>query len=239
MDRPDSDPPSRLLQQLAQEKQRNSSGPRQTRMITIGGVEFDWQLSLIIVLGTVVPMLDYYNYGITGTKAYDRLIYYFIISALVILLLFREPLAAYGFQIGNWRTGLMWTAIGCAGMAVVLWYVARSPAMTEYYQARAAGSAWRIIYFTGVDLFGWEFIWRGLWLFGLARVLGPGPAIFLQAVPFAFMHLGKPEVETLSTIFGGVAFGYVAWRSGSFVYPWLIHWFIAAFTQIIATGRLG
>jgi membrane protease YdiL (CAAX protease family) len=96
----------------------------------------------------------------------------------------------------------------------------------------------RLIYITGVDLFGWEFIWRGLMLFAFARYFGPGPAIFLQAVPFAFMHLGKPEVETLSTIFGGAAFGFVAWQSGSFVYPWLIHWFIASFTQLIAIGRL-
>ncbi|MCA9968127.1 MAG: CPBP family intramembrane metalloprotease, partial [Anaerolineales bacterium] len=98
---------------------------------------------------------------------------------------------------------------------------------------------WRLIYLNGVDLLGWEFVWRGFMLFGMARVFGPGPAIFLQAVPFAYMHLGKPEIETFSTIFGGAAFGFVAWQSGSFVYPWLIHWFIASFTMLIASGRLG
>jgi hypothetical protein len=52
------------------------------------------------------------------------------------------------------------------------------------------------------------------------------------------MHLGKPEVETLSTIFGGAAFGFIAWQSESFLYPWLIHWYIATITMLIATGRL-
>jgi len=51
-------------------------------------------------------------------------------------------------------------------------------------------------------------------------------------------HLGKPEVETLSTIFGGAAFGFVAWQTQSFLYPFLIHWFILSFTMLIATGRL-
>jgi membrane protease YdiL (CAAX protease family) len=123
-------------------------------------------------------------------------------------------------------------------MALVLWFVARLPAMQAYYEARAPENVARLVFLTGVDLFGWEFLWRGVMLFGLARVLGPGPAIFLQAVPFAFMHLGKPEVETLSTIFGGAAFGFVAWKSNSFYYPFLIHWFISSFTQLIALGRL-
>ena len=131
----------------------------------------------------------------------------------------------------------MWTAIGIVGMSLILWFVARTGAMSGYYNARAPENPWFLIYINGVDLLGWEFIWRGLMLFGLARILGPGPAIWLQAVPFAFMHLGKPEVETLTTIFGGAAFGFVAWRSGSFVYPFFIHWYIASFTMLIATGR--
>ena len=94
----------------------------------------------------------------------------------------------------------------------------------------------RALFLNAVELFGWEFIWRGLVLFAFARAFGPGPAIFLQAVPFAFMHLGKPEIETLSTIFGGAAFGYVAWQTRSFVYPWIIHTFVTAFTLLVATG---
>ena len=111
--------------------------------------------------------------------------------------------------------------------------------MQRYYAARADGGDLYLIYITGVDLLGWEFIWRGLLLFGLARVLGPGPAIFLQAVPFAFMHIGKPPLETFSTIFGGAAFGFIGWQSRSFLYPFLIHWFVSVFTIMVAIGRLG
>ena len=201
----------------------------------IGGVTFDLKLVLLVVVGTIIPMLDYYGHTITSTKAYDRMIFYFIIPVLIILLLFREPLSAYGFQLGDWKTGLMWTAVSCVIMGIILYFIARTPSMQAYYQARAPKEIMRLIYITGVDLFGWEFMWRGFMLFGLAQIIGPGPAILFQAVPFAFMHLGKPEVETLSTIFGGIGFGFIAWQSESFIYPFLIHWFIASFTMLLAT----
>lgn len=110
--------------------------------------------------------------------------------------------------------------------------------MQAFYEERAPATVGRLLFLNGVELFAWEFMWRGFALFIFAQYFGPGPAILLQAVPFAFMHLGKPEVETLSTIFGGAAFGFVAWQTQSFVYPWLIHWFIASFTMLIATGRI-
>ncbi|MDX1613447.1 MAG: CPBP family intramembrane glutamic endopeptidase [Candidatus Promineifilaceae bacterium] len=207
--------------------------------MTIGGVQFDLKVTAIIIIGTILPMIDWYNYRLTGTKAYDRLLLYFVVPMILILLLFRERPANFGFRWGDVRTGLMWTVVGCVGMAIVLWFVARTPAMQRYYAAKAPDSAAYLIYINAVDLFGWEFIWRGVLLFGLARVIGPGPAIWIQAIPFAFMHLGKPELETLTTIFGGAAFGFVAWQSGSFLYPFLIHWFISSFTMLLAAGRLG
>lgn len=208
------------------------------RSVTIGGVEFDLRLTFLVIFSTIVPMLDYYSHRLTGTKAYDRFLLYFVLSMLVIVLLFRESPREYGWRLGNWRRGIGYTVAGCAGMALILWFVARGDGMQNYYEAKASQDVGRLIVLTGIDLFGWEFLWRGLMLFALARYFGPGPAIWLQAVPFALMHLGKPEIETLSTIFGGAAFGFVAWQSKSFLYPFLIHWFISTFTQLIAIGRL-
>jgi membrane protease YdiL (CAAX protease family) len=207
--------------------------------IAIGGVEFNLKLTLIIVLSTVLAMIDSYGHSPTGIKAYDRFIFYFIIPMAVILLLFREKPAAYGFRIGNWRTGLLFTAAGCVGMAVILWFLAQTASVESYYSARAPDDTLYLLWITAVEYSAWEFMWRGFLLFGLASFLGPGPAIWLQAVPFAFMHLGKPEFEALTTIFGGAAFGYVAWKSRSFLYPFFIHWFMIAFTYLLVTGRIG
>ncbi len=207
--------------------------------LTVFGVEFDIRLSLLIIFSTIVPMLDFYGHSPTGTKAFDRFLFYFVGSAVFIKLAYREPLANFGFRWGEWRKGLLITVVGCAAMAAILWVVARSETMTAFYVEKAPSeNLMRLILLNGIDLFGWEFIWRGLVLFAFARAFGPGPAILLQAVPFAFMHLGKPEIETLSTIFGGAAFGLIAWKTRSFVYPWLIHWFITTFTMLIALGRI-
>ena len=206
--------------------------------LTIGGVEFDVRLTLLIIFATLLPMLDYYGHGPTGVKAWDRFIFYFLGSVVFILLIYREPLGNFGFTWGNWRKGLLYTLVACAGMAAVLWFVARAPTMQAFYEGRAPDGMGRAIFLNTVELFGWEFMWRGLVLFAFARVFGPGPAIFLQAVPFAFMHLGKPEIETLSTIFGGAAFGYVGWQARSFVYPWIIHTFVTTFTLLVATGMI-
>ncbi len=208
------------------------------RTFTIGGVTFNAKLTLMIILTTVVPMLDAYDHTFFGIKSYDRFVFYFIVPIVVILLVFGDPLRDYGFKLGNWREGMLWAVGVILVIGTILFFFARTPAMQTYYAARSPDSALTILVRTCVELFAWEFIWRGFLLFGLARYLGPGPAIFLQAVPFAYMHLGKPELETLSTIFGGAGFGFVAWRTQSFVYPWLIHWFMAAFTMLIAAGFL-
>ncbi|MFQ5436718.1 MAG: hypothetical protein ACE5FD_17815, partial [Anaerolineae bacterium] len=153
--------------------------------MTIGGVEFDLRLTFLIIMATVIPMLDYYGHRFTSQKAYDRVIYYFIIPMLVILALFRERPSDYGWGWGNWKTGLAWTAVAVLGMAVILWFIARTPAMQQYYETRSYQDVLKNIWFTGVDLFGWEFMWRGFLLFALARILGPGPAILIQAIPIA------------------------------------------------------
>lgn len=203
--------------------------------MTILGVKFDLKATAVIIMGTLLPLVDLYDHALFSVKAYDRFVLYFVIPAVIIWLLFKEPLKSYGFQWGNWKEGVAWTVAACAVMALILALVARRPEMVAYYKARSASGFWRTEWEIVVDLFAWEFLWRGLTLFALARVAGPGLAIWLQAVPFTYAHLGKPEIETLSCIFGGAGFGFVAWRSKSFLYPFFIHAFVTSWTVWIAS----
>lgn len=195
-------------------------------------LKFDREIVAITILSTLLIMVDYYN-RLTPLKAIDRVALYLLIPLGVILLAFRKSPRAYGFQWGDWRAGLALTAI-VIGIAIpILWFVARSdPAMVDYYAGEWGGAAPLL---TFLDLIGWEFFFRGFLLFGYARVFG-SHALWLHAVPFALAHLSKPAVETYSTIFGGFLFGLVAWRTKSFVYPFLIHWFISTFTIFAAAS---
>ena len=196
-------------------------------------LQFDWKIVTVTVLSTLLLIVDAYH-GLTPVKSYDRLILYVAIPLVVILLLFREHPRAYGLTLGDWRAGVLLTLCAMALITPVLWLLARGGSMKSYYEAQLTGLPWSTL----LELVGWEFFFRGFILFAYARRFGPD-ALWLQAVPFALAHIGKPEIETLSTIFGGFAFGWLAYRTRSFVYPFLLHWYIASFTILVASGALG
>ncbi len=194
-------------------------------------LDFDWKVVTITIISTLSLMVDYYH-TLTPAKYWDRVILYLVLPLIVTVLFFRENPKAYGFSFGDWKAGLIITAIGILVMAPVIYYLGHgNDSMQEYYKPYINGLPWT----TFLDLIGWEFFFRGWILFGYARKFGP-QALWLQAVPFALAHIGKPEVETLSTIFGGFVFGWVAYRTKSFVWPFLIHWFIATFIIMVAAG---
>jgi uncharacterized protein len=212
-------------------------------------LQLDWKIAVLVSTSTTLLIVDFYHaqlapwsrwfpaWGSTGlpTKILDHSLLYFVIPMLTLALVFREKPGAYGFRLGDWKVGLILTASGILLITPILWFAGRANASMEaYYKPFINGLPWS----TFLDLFGWEFFFRGWLLFGLAQKFGP-EAIWLQAVPFALAHVGKPELETLSTIFGGFAFGWIAWRTKSFIYPLLLHWFISTFIIIVAAGLLG
>lgn len=194
-------------------------------------LNFDWKVVTITVVSTLLLMVDFYH-RLTPYKYRDRVILYLLIPLTIIILLFRENPKEFGFSLGDWKAGLLITAIGIVIMAPIIYFLGHgNESMKAYYEPYVDGLPWT----TFLDLIGWEFLFRGWILFGYARQFGHH-ALWLQAVPFALMHNGKPEVETLSTIFGGFTFGWVAYRTRSFVWPFLIHWFIATFIILVAAG---
>ncbi|MEW6402923.1 MAG: CPBP family intramembrane glutamic endopeptidase [Chloroflexota bacterium] len=199
-------------------------------------LQFDWKIVTITIVSTLLIILDqYHNFVTVKSYDYDGVILYLVIPLVMIILLFRENPKEYGFSLGDWKAGLIIMGIGILFMAPIIYYLgSRDESMKAYYERFLPGLPWT----TFLNLIGWEFLFRGWIIFGYARKFGP-EALWLQAVPFAIAHISKPEVETLSTIFGGFAFGWVAWRTRSFVWPFLIHWFIATFVILVAAGAVG
>lgn len=198
---------------------------------------FDWKIVTITILSTLLLMVDYYH-RLTPLKAYDRVLLYLVVPLFIIIFVFRESPAEYGFRLGDWKWGLSLTLAACAGMTLALWLLLRGDTSMQDYYAPLLDGPLPLPLYTFLELIGWEFLFRGWILFGYARKFGP-EALWLQAVPFALAHVGKPEIETLSTIFGGFVFGWIAWRAGSFLYPFLIHWYIFSLVVLLAGGFFG
>jgi membrane protease YdiL (CAAX protease family) len=197
-------------------------------------LDIDWKIAVITIVSTLLITVDYYR-SPTTKNYFDSLLLYIVIPVAISILIFRENPIDNGFTLGDWKIGLLLTVFGILIMTPIIWYLGtKDIRMMGYYNSSLDGLIWK----KALEIFGWEYLFRGWILFGYARKYGTD-ALWIQAVPFAIAHLGKPEIETMSTIFGGFAFGWVAWRTGSFIYPFLIHWFIATLIIVISSGAIG
>ena len=211
------------------------------RTFRLAGLEFDLRAAVALVATTLLLTIERYHDLLPPTDtlqalrglAADSSLYYLLIPLLIIIIGFGESPRAYGLTLGDWRQGLKLTLLIVAGALPLVAFAARTQAMQAYY-AGEAGQWQELIPPIAVSLIGWEFLFRGFLLFSLVALIGP-TAIIVQAVPFALAHLGKPEIETITTIVGGSLFGWVAWRTRSFLYPYLIHLAIYTLTVVLAT----
>jgi membrane protease YdiL (CAAX protease family) len=194
----------------------------------------------IILISSTLLLIIRYHHTILGDETISSFVFYCLIPLGIIVFILREDPRDFGLRVGNWKKGALFSLLGIAVMGVVIVGLAQVAEFQQYYGLAAfrepdsrglAELALRM----GVYMFSWEFMFRGFLLFGLKERLGP-LAIWVQAVPFAIMHLGKPELETLSTIFGGAAFGYVDLESRSVLPSVLIHWAIYLMMVLAASS---
>jgi membrane protease YdiL (CAAX protease family) len=166
----------------------------------------------------------------------------FLMLGLVPLLIgrygLRRPWRDWGIGLGDWRFGLK-ASLGmfCLFLPILL-LASIDPAFQSKYPL-FAGATRSMSHFVlheaayAVYFIGWEFIYRGFMLFGLREKLGYY-AVFIQTIPFAIMHFGKPQLETLAAVFAGVILGYLALRTRSFWYGWLLHALVAVTNDVLA-----
>ena len=81
---------------------------------------FDWKIAVLVVVSTLVLIISFYHtelapwakwfpgWSETGlpTKIIDHTLLYFVLPMLIILLVFRQKPAEFGFSFGDWKTGI-------------------------------------------------------------------------------------------------------------------------------------
>jgi membrane protease YdiL (CAAX protease family) len=194
-------------------------------------LKMDWRVVVTLMGSTILIVIDQYN-AIFPEKWMDHALLFMVIPFLLVKVVFRQSLVEFGFRWGDWKAGTIFTFGGWVLMTVVVFFVARTPDFLAYYTNNQE-DPFRLILTVAFTLFGWEFLFRGWLLFTLLPICGPY-ALILQAIPFTIAHFGKPELETISCIIGGPVFGYVAWRTRSFLYPFFIHWYLTTITVLMS-----
>jgi len=198
-------------------------------------LDFDIPVVLVVITSTLLLMADNY-FTLTPVKAFDRLVLFLIVPMVILLVGFRRKPSDFGFQLGDWQAGVWITLVSILLIAPLIWLVLRfSPEMQAYYQV--SRMTLRFVVLAVLELMAWEFFFRGFMYFSYEEKFGDH-ALWLQAVPFAMAHITKPAVETFTTLFGGFLFALVARRTRSFLYPFLIHLFVALFTKFAAQSFL-
>lgn len=223
------------------------------RTFNLLGLRLPVRASIAVVATAMLLLLDYHGringlvdavLGPFGDGAADikrlhaigRLVLEGVIPLFLVLLVLRDRPSRYGLARGDWRSGIALALGGCLVMTPIVMGVVHMAEFATYYAPQAA-PAGDVFLTTALEVIPAEFFFRGFLMFALLRVVGP-IAVVMATLPFAFAHLGKPEIETLSTLLGGLLYGWLDWRTGSVLWSGLAHTWILSLA-VLAAGAVG
>lgn len=161
--------------------------------------------------------------------------------AAIIAFVLREHLGDWGFRLrGQWSQVRPYL-IALGVMLPILFVVSGFHAFQVKYPLYALATEggwhfWGYHLFYALQFLGLEAFFRGFILFGLYPRLG-NHAIAVMMVPYVMVHFGKPVPETFSAIVAGFVLGYLALKSRSFVWGWMLHWGVALTLDVLIIGR--
>ena len=87
-----------------------------------------------------------------------------------------------------------------------------------------------------MQFLGLEAFFRGFLVFGLYPRLGVY-AVPVMVIPYTMIHFGKPAPETFAAVIAGFILGYLALKSRSFLWGWMLHWGVAITMDLLVIGR--
>ncbi len=219
---------------------------RDVRTFRLAGLELPVRSTVVVVAVILLVIFDFQrtlipdellrydrNPGEQRLQALSRVVLFFCVPMLILLLGFGDRPGRYGLRLGEWRWGLALAVIGCAVMTPIVLVLSGAPDFRAYYAPSNAPLP-DLLLTNVLDLVSTEFIYRGFLMLALARIFGP-VALVIALFPFTFTHLTKPETELLSTFAGGAVYGWLTWRTGSIVWGAAAHVYIVTLV-IVAAG---
>ena len=178
----------------------------------------------LVIFNSAAMTAEWYNY-------LSAFVLLGVIAIVVIKYVFKEPLAEYGLQIGDWKFWIPAVLVVGAVMIALSYPSAKDPQyVAEYPLYKSAGESMQMFAIHAIAYlifyFGWEIFFRGFMQFGLTDRFGVWGAILVQVALSCIVHIGKPDSEIYSSILGGLVWGIMVYRSKS-IWPSIItHWIL-------------
>jgi membrane protease YdiL (CAAX protease family) len=221
--------------------------PADVRTIDLAGLRLPARASVALTATTLLILIDFARVllptdvqalGRTSAGllaiALERLVIFFVVPLGIIVVAFRDEPRRYGLTLGDAPVGAVLAVVGAGVMTPVVLWCATLPDVRAYYAVSAAPAP-EVVAINAVDLVAAEFLYRGFLMFTLVRAVGP-IGVLIAVMPFAFSHLGKPVLELLSTLVGGLAYGWLAWRTRSIVWGSIAHVYILSLVTVAAAA---
>jgi hypothetical protein len=89
-----------------------------------------------------------------------------------------------------------------------------------------------------LQFFAVEFFFRGFMVLGLKPYLGRASVLAMLA-PYCMIHYYKPMPEALGAIAAGLVLGSLAWRTGTILYGWALHYAVALTMDLLGLYHRG
>jgi membrane protease YdiL (CAAX protease family) len=178
----------------------------------------------LLIFNSPAMTAEWYNY-------LSAFILLGVISIAVIKFVFKDSLADYGLQIGEWKFWIPAVLVVGAVMVALSYPSAKDPQyIAEYPLYKGAGDSVQMFAIHAfaylIFYFGWELFFRGFMQFGLTDRFGVWGAIFVQVALSCIIHIGKPDSEIYSSILGGLVWGIMVYRSKSIWPSITTHWIL-------------
>lgn len=155
-----------------------------------------------------------------------------LVPGIFFPLFYKNNLSNYGVTIPAGKGIILWWLIPLVIFLTMSLVRPRKGVNTEFYpQVRKedwnlSRTLMNILSWT-IYLFGYEFAFRGLLFFTCLQAFGLVPAIMINTAIYSISHIPKGAGEAFGAFFLGILLCVIAFYTGSFLIPFVLHIILA------------
>lgn len=190
----------------------------------------DWKEDLITLAVIVVCLGLFFLFPSQGPAQAitASLIFLFLVPFLYVKLILKKGLRDYGWQIGDWKKGILFAAVSLVLSLLIFYAFYHYTDFPKAYKLplSATQNFWFFLLYefliVGFFLALYEFFFRGFFMFSFSGKIGLLAVASQWFLFMAFLYLGGNLTwQNFPYIVAAAFSGLIAWKSRSLVYSFL------------------